>query len=143
MRRTAMGVLGSVLLTACTAGVVSTALPASPTPAEAALIERIVDDASGGRPDLRRLRIFAASDGSQIAFLTDRTGPWEIWIMNADGTEQSKISTETSENLQPEWSADGTQLLFMASRERNFDIYVVNGRPFYCFNFILPVLSQT
>jgi hypothetical protein len=27
-------------------------------------------------------------DGSQIAFVTDRTGPWEIWIMNADGSHQ-------------------------------------------------------
>jgi dipeptidyl aminopeptidase/acylaminoacyl peptidase len=25
-------------------------------------------------------------DGSQIAFLTDRSGQWEIWVMNADGT---------------------------------------------------------
>ncbi len=25
-------------------------------------------------------------DGSQIAFATDRTGQWEIWIMNADGS---------------------------------------------------------
>jgi uncharacterized protein YraI len=25
-------------------------------------------------------------DGSQIAFVTDRAGQWEIWIMNADGT---------------------------------------------------------
>ena len=27
-------------------------------------------------------------DGSKLAFLTDRTGQWEIWIMNADGTHQ-------------------------------------------------------
>jgi dipeptidyl aminopeptidase/acylaminoacyl peptidase len=27
-------------------------------------------------------------DGSQIAFLTDRTGQWEIWIMKADGSNQ-------------------------------------------------------
>ena len=27
-------------------------------------------------------------DGSQIAFLTDRTGRWEIWVMNADGSNQ-------------------------------------------------------
>ncbi|HEX9923101.1 MAG TPA: SH3 domain-containing protein [Anaerolineae bacterium] len=27
-------------------------------------------------------------DGSQIAFLTDRTGQWEIWIMNAGGSNQ-------------------------------------------------------
>jgi dipeptidyl aminopeptidase/acylaminoacyl peptidase len=27
-------------------------------------------------------------DGSQIAFMTDRTGRWEIWLMNADGSNQ-------------------------------------------------------
>jgi uncharacterized protein YgiM (DUF1202 family) len=27
-------------------------------------------------------------DGSQIAFLSDRTGRWEIWVMNADGSHQ-------------------------------------------------------
>jgi len=27
-------------------------------------------------------------DGSRLAFVTDRTGQWEIWIMNADGSDQ-------------------------------------------------------
>jgi dipeptidyl aminopeptidase/acylaminoacyl peptidase len=27
-------------------------------------------------------------DGSQIAFVTDRQGKWEIWLMNADGSNQ-------------------------------------------------------
>ena len=27
-------------------------------------------------------------DGSQIAFLTNRSGQYEIWVMNADGTDQ-------------------------------------------------------
>jgi hypothetical protein len=27
-------------------------------------------------------------DGSQIAFMTDRTGKWELWLMNADGSNQ-------------------------------------------------------
>jgi len=30
-------------------------------------------------------------DGSQIAFLTDRTGRWEIWVMNADGSNQHPL----------------------------------------------------
>ena len=30
-------------------------------------------------------------DGSQIAFLTDRTGVWEIWVMNADGSGQTPM----------------------------------------------------
>jgi len=27
-------------------------------------------------------------DGAKIAFLTDRRGKWEIWVMNADGSDQ-------------------------------------------------------
>jgi TolB protein len=30
-------------------------------------------------------------DGTQIAFLTDRTGQWEIWLMNADGSNQQPL----------------------------------------------------
>lgn len=30
-------------------------------------------------------------DGSRIAFLTDRTGQWEIWVMNADGSDQRPL----------------------------------------------------
>jgi Tol biopolymer transport system component len=35
-------------------------------------------------------------DGTQIAFLTGRTGQWEIWLMNADGSNQQPLlSAET------------------------------------------------
>jgi len=30
-------------------------------------------------------------DGSQIAFLTDRNGAWEIWLMGADGSNQRPL----------------------------------------------------
>jgi Tol biopolymer transport system component len=30
-------------------------------------------------------------DGSRIAFLTDRNGPWKIWVMNADGSNQHPL----------------------------------------------------
>jgi hypothetical protein len=30
-------------------------------------------------------------DGSQIAFLTDRSGIWEIWLMKTDGSEQRPL----------------------------------------------------
>lgn len=40
-------------------------------------------------------------DGSQIAFLTDRTGRWEIWVMNADGSDQHPLfSAEVNDQLQ-------------------------------------------
>ena len=30
-------------------------------------------------------------DGSQIAFVTDRTGRWEIWVMDVDGSNQHPL----------------------------------------------------
>jgi dipeptidyl aminopeptidase/acylaminoacyl peptidase len=30
-------------------------------------------------------------DGAQLAFLTDRRGSWEIWVMNADGSNQHPL----------------------------------------------------
>lgn len=39
-------------------------------------------------------------DGAQIAFLTDRTGQWEIWVMNVDGSEQRPMfSDEVNDQL--------------------------------------------
>ncbi len=29
-----------------------------------------------------------SSDGSQIVFLSDRSGQWDVWVMNADGSNQ-------------------------------------------------------
>jgi len=34
-------------------------------------------------------------DGSQLAFVTDRNGAWEIWLMNADGSNQHPLVTAT------------------------------------------------
>jgi Tol biopolymer transport system component len=44
-------------------------------------------------------------DGSQIAFLTDRNGQWEIWIMNADGSNQQPLfSANTLAGLMLQYS---------------------------------------
>ena len=49
-------------------------------------------------------------DGSQIAFLTDRNGPWEIWIMNADGSNQRPMF--------PNGALDGIELTYAGVDER-------------------------
>jgi Tol biopolymer transport system component len=51
-------------------------------------------------------------DGKWIAFLSDREGSENIWIMHPDGTEVKQVSKDpNSEFASPSWSPDGKYLL--------------------------------
>jgi TolB protein len=47
-------------------------------------------------------------DGTQIAFRSERSGEPEIWVMNADGTDQRRLAA----GLSPAWSPDGSLIAF-------------------------------
>ena len=55
-------------------------------------------------------------DGTRIAFSRHS----EIWVMNADGTNQTKL---LDSDQCPRWSPDGTKIAF----EGNGDIWVMNA----------------
>lgn len=51
-------------------------------------------------------------DGQWIAFLSDRGGAENVWIIKADGTDPKKLSKdEQAEFASPAWSADGSYVI--------------------------------
>lgn len=56
-------------------------------------------------------------DGSLIAFSSNRTGRYEIWTVNADGTDPRQITDGPGDKIWPVWSPDGSRILFTHSRE--------------------------
>jgi Tol biopolymer transport system component/imidazolonepropionase-like amidohydrolase len=57
-------------------------------------------------------------DGRQIAFVSDRGGNQELWLMNADGADPRPVTSEKEAVLSsPAWTPDGMYLL--ARREVN------------------------
>ena len=64
---------------------------------------------------------------SKIAFLSDRDGNWEIYVMNDDGSGQRRLTNNTDTDVSPSWSPDGKKIAFASDRDGNREIYVMNA----------------
>jgi eukaryotic-like serine/threonine-protein kinase len=49
-----------------------------------------------------------------VAFASNRSGIPQIYLMDADGTNQRAITTESDGGCQPDWSPDGTQIVYIS-----------------------------
>ena len=55
-------------------------------------------------------------DGTKIAFESNRSGTFNIWVMNYDGSNQQNISNSTSNDQAPAYSPSGSQIAFCSDR---------------------------
>lgn len=60
----------------------------------------------------------------QILFVTDRDGNSEIYVMNPDGTGQTRLTNNAATDKHPAWGPTGKQILFSTDRDGNFEVYV-------------------
>jgi len=67
-------------------------------------------------------------DGTRIAFASNRTGSYQIYVVNADGSGLVQLSDEPQfQEFAPAWSPDGKRIAFNSTREGNSEIFVVNA----------------
>jgi Tol biopolymer transport system component len=65
--------------------------------------------------------------GTQIAFMSNRDGNWEIYIMNTDGSNQKRLTDNSAMDGLPAWSPDGTRIAFLRIRGDKSDVYVMDA----------------
>lgn len=65
-------------------------------------------------------------DGKHVAFSSDRSGRPMIYIMNADGSNPTRLTFAGKYNSTPSWSPDGKQIAFAGYDKGHFDIFVIN-----------------
>jgi Tol biopolymer transport system component len=66
-------------------------------------------------------------DGQQFAFASDRDGNYEIYVMNTDGSNLTRLTDDPADDEYPAWSPDGTQIAFVSERDDPRQIYVVDA----------------
>jgi len=76
-------------------------------------------------------------DGKRIAFDSKRGGDqradlvtldlWEIFVMNADGTQVRQLTDNDNFDGFPAWSPDGKRIAFSSDRDGDFEIFVMDA----------------
>jgi TolB protein len=69
-------------------------------------------------------------DGRRIAFVSTRSGPPQIYVMAADGTDQELLAPfdygATGSSNAPEWSPDGANVVFHRDVSRSPQLFLVD-----------------
>jgi Tol biopolymer transport system component len=68
-------------------------------------------------------------DGGTIAFVSNRDGNAEIYLMATDGRGQTNLTENPADDYDPAWSGNGDRLAFTSSRDDPIraDIWVMNS----------------
>ena len=88
---------------------------------------RMTRPANGNADDHNFLPAFS-SDGSQIAFMSNRDGNSDLYVVNTDGTgEVRRLTNHPAIDVSPTWSPNGQQIAFTSDRTGAPQIYVVGA----------------
>jgi uncharacterized protein (TIGR02145 family) len=65
----------------------------------------------------------------EIAFVSERDGIAQIYLMNADGSEQRPLTQASQDHWYPHWSPDGERIAFHSHQSNNvWSIYTIDAQ---------------
>lgn len=68
-----------------------------------------------------------AATTDALLFMTDRDGQEEIYVMNPDGSNQTRVTTGSKGNRLPDALPDGSRVVFVSERNDGSELYIMNG----------------
>ena len=68
------------------------------------------------------------SDGRRVVFLSDRSGEYEFWVADADGSNAFQLTSMAILPGYPKWSPDRTMIAFHGDPDGRPDVLVVPAR---------------
>jgi TolB protein len=67
-----------------------------------------------------------AKNGLFIAFASDRDGNFEIYKMQADGQDQTRITADDGDDVFPRFSPDGNKIIFCSNRTGKYQLFLAS-----------------
>lgn len=67
-----------------------------------------------------------AAQGGSIVFFAERHGNFDIFRLDLDTGEETRLTLSTGNDVYPAVSPDGQQIAFASDRDGDFDIYVIS-----------------
>ncbi|MGH2377388.1 MAG: TolB family protein [Candidatus Limnocylindria bacterium] len=64
-------------------------------------------------------------DGAQIAFQSNRDGPYHVYVMNADGSDVRRLTSGGADDRHPAWSPDARYLAVDSGDSRTREIWLI------------------
>jgi TolB protein len=86
------------------------------------LAKRVADDVVAAFIGIRGVA------STEIAFVSNRSGHPEIYVMGADGSHQRSATSNRSINNFPNWSPDGDTIIYTSYRMRNSPLLFLSSR---------------
>lgn len=68
-----------------------------------------------------------APNSRRLAFLSTRDGSPDIYVMDADGSDQKRVTQTDEPEYDVSWSPNGKKLLFVSERDGNPEIYIADA----------------
>lgn len=68
-----------------------------------------------------------APNGARIAFASNRDGNLELYMMDADGQSQVRLTTTTTLESYPAWTPDGRRIVYQASAGTENQIWIMDA----------------
>lgn len=119
MRSLAPLLLAALTLAATPVGAQTTA---APDPAVARAVEAIASIRSAGGPRF-------SPDGSRIAYISNASGIPQLWVMNADGSSQTRVTNLSDPVQSVDWSPTGDWLAYDVAPGGGLNVQLYVSRP--------------
>lgn len=98
-------------------------------------------------PATRYRSLSLSPDGRTVVFNTDRSGCYDLWKMETDGSNPTRLTNVRPGysdrcNYLPRWSRDGTRISFITTRDQNHSAYVMDADGGNHRSISAPVMGQ-